>query len=107
MSERGAAICVSDNCDEVREVDTDTQQTGLINFGGDHPRLTWEGKQLLGGIVLIILLVVVAVGFWKQIQAQRKPQRGRRPAVKRVDLMAAVKQCDDSRPTRDEAGKPD
>ena len=106
MSERGAAICVSDNCDEVREVDTDTQQTGLINFGGDHPRLTWEGKQLLGGIVLIILLVVVAVGFWKQVQAQPRPRR-RQASVKRVDLMAAVKQCDDSRPTRDEAGKPD
>ena len=88
-------------------MEPDTQQSRLINFGGDHPRLTFEGKQLLGGAVLIILLIVVAVGFWKQIQAQRKPQRGRRPAVKRVDLMAAVKQCDDSRPTRDEAGKPD
>ena len=107
MSERGAAICVSDNCDEVREVDTDTQQTGLINFGGDHPRLTWEGKQLLGGIVLIILLVVVAVGFWKQIQAQRKPQRRRDTSAKRVDLMAAVKPRNDSQQKGDEIGSPD
>jgi hypothetical protein len=86
---------------------SDTQQSRLINYGPDHPRLTFEGKQLLGGVFLILVLVVVAIGFWKQVQAQRKPQRKRDASAKRVDLMTAVKQRDDRPPAPEEPRPPD
>ena len=46
-------------------------------------------------VVLIILLLVVAIGFWKQLQVQRRPQRKRDNSTGRVDLMSAVKPRDD------------
>jgi hypothetical protein len=107
MADRASPIRVSNSCNEATAMESDKPQSGLISYGPDHPRLGSEGKQIFGGAVFIILLVVVLVGLWKQVQAQRKPHRRRPASVKRVDLMAAVKQRDDGQQPKDEAGKVD
>jgi hypothetical protein len=79
------------------------QHSTLVNFGSDHPRLTLEGKQLLGSIVFILVLVVLAVGFWKQIQAQRRPKKRPGRRSERVNLMDSLASRDRS-DRRDDTG---
>jgi uncharacterized membrane protein YidH (DUF202 family) len=66
------------------------QSSTLVNWGGDHPRLTPEGRQLIGSVVFLLLLAAVAVGFWKFIQSERKKRKRPTRKSRRVNLMDVI-----------------
>ena len=72
------------------------QHSALFTSGGDHPRLSSEGKQLFGSIIFILVLIVLAVGFWRQIQAQRRPKKKPGTRSERVNLMDSLASRDRS-----------
>jgi hypothetical protein len=78
----------------------ETHQSGLVNWGGDHPRLTFEGAQLLGLIGLFLVLGIMAVGFWKYVQSQRRPKKKPTPRSARVNLMDVIATDDNSEQRR-------
>ncbi len=80
------------------------QQSAFVNWGGDHPRLTPEGRQIIGSVFFLLVLAAVVVGFWKYIQAERRKRKRPTRKSKRINLMDVIDTDDTSGRERHDQG---